>query len=677
LLNELADLHRCLIAGGIELAPQHPWIKPLKNAPALAVFVESRGSVGRVAQLSAEDAVRRMKIEKSNHASFPAFNLKCPLSSAVVGLSLPAERARDFFGESGDLAYDESDIARVDRILHTFGVDELGPILKGRAELAAMQALIDRMSLCRGPDATRAFVRDIGGRVLAALAAGDVALEFGLGVLFGQWNKKRQTREAWDCTLLLEVADAERFSHIVMDPMAPRFWSEALLDRDNSGGCGTPIQCALTGRSDTAAGEKLPNPNLRLLGLTYLMSMNRDSPCQTRYGLGGSDVFRVGSRSAQEMNSAILHATTESRRFRTWTSIPNGPHRKSDLLIAYLEEDPDGEALLVGLFSDEEMSAEQLQSTYEARTANILASITQRRGTPADCHVRVFALSALDKGRKQVVHSARYSVAALTAGRDRWVAGARNLPLIGLPFRAGRGMQIEWQSPGCPSPSEAMRCFATSWGHDGSSAGDVPGVDLRRIFDLYLAQDPAIQARWLLARLVPQVEGLLMAVGACLSSSRGLNEAAKSEALRVVALIGILLFAAGRRKDEYMESREFLIGRFLQLADQLHKAYCKEERGGGIPPQLVGNAALTMALDRPSRAIEMLTSRMGVYLAWADRYKGDNAGLVRWFRRELGDVALELRGQRLDERVATSGRAELLLGYLASLKQSEGEGEKK
>lgn len=205
------------------------------------------------------------------------------------------------------------------------------------------------------------------------------------------------------------------------------------------------------------------------------------------------------------------------------------------------------------------------------------------------------------------------------------------------------------------------------------SAGDVPGVDLGLIYDLYLSPNPTRVARWLAGRFIPQVEPLLIAAGASKTFSVRLKDPVKAEALKAAALLGILLLAQGRRKEQYMESREFLIGRFLQLADQLHKAYCEEVRKGDIPPQLIGNAAMTMAMERPARALEMLAGRMAVYLAWSDRCKGEKAGLVRWFRRELGDVALKLRAQDLSQRVSTNGRAEVLLGYLASTRKSEGE----
>jgi hypothetical protein len=62
---------------------------------------------------------------------------------------------------------------------------------------------------------------------------------------------------------------------------------------------------------------------------------------------------------------------------------------------------------------------------------------------------------------------------------------------------------------------------------------------------------------------------------------------------------------------------------------------------------------------------------MRIYLAWADQYKGDNAGLVIWCRRELGRISALLKDHDLIRKVNATGKAELLLGYLANTKETE------
>jgi hypothetical protein len=132
-----------------------------------------------------------------------------------------------------------------------------------------------------------------------------------------------------------------------------------------------------------------------------------------------------------------------------------------------------------------------------------------------------------------------------------------------------------------------------------------------------------------------------------------------------------LLLRQGRTKEVYMESRDYLLGQFLQKADLLHRCYCIDVRDGKLPPQLIGNAAISMAMQRPTRAIEVLSRRMTVYLAWAERFEGKDAGLAKWSRKELGRLAALLKNEDLNTRVSANGKAELLLGYLANSKESE------
>jgi len=218
---------------------------------------------------------------------------------------------------------------------------------------------------------------------------------------------------------------------------------------------------------------------------------------------------------------------------------------------------------------------------------------------------------------------------------------------------------------------EVMRSFKEQWLRAGQSTQSVPGVDLGRIYSLFLDPDAREQAGWLMQRYLPLTEALLIGLARSLSGGAKLPESARKQSLIVVAAYGILLYRQSRTKEIYMESRDFLMGQFLQMADRLHRLYCECERKGSIPPQLIGNAAISMAMQRPSRALEVLSTRMTVYLAWADRYKGDQAGLAKWTRKELGRISGFLKDQDLHQPVGPNGKAELLLGYLAGKKETE------
>jgi hypothetical protein len=417
--------------------------------------------------------------------------------------------------------------------------------------------------------------------------------------------------------------------------------------------------------------DKMPSPNLKILGPTILMSMNRDIPCQTRYRQTSTAIFRVGKNAVQSMSDSLLFITDADRREKTWSGVPNGSREQGDLLIAYLEEEPDADVPLTGLFADAEPSEEQELATYEVRTARIYDALRLRERPGTDSHVKVMVLTKIDKGRAQVVFSERYSIAAIYAGRHRWLAGARNVPTIAIPFPAARGKPAVWRSGYQPSPAEVMLSFKRQWLRAGQTNQGVPGVDLGSVYALLLEPEAGDRASWLLDRYLGLTEPLLIGLARSLSVGTRLTDPARREALITIAVYGILLLLQGREREIYMESRDYLVGQFLQLADLLHKLYCVHERKGSIPPQLIGNAAISMALQSPRRAIQVLGNRMPVYIAWADRYQGDDAGLAKWCRRQLGLLSARLKDTDLDSRVGTNGKAELLLGYLANTKQSE------
>ena len=324
-------------------------------------------------------------------------------------------------------------------------------------------------------------------------------------------------------------------------------------------------------------------------------------------------------------------------------------------------------------------------ATYEARTASVHDALRRLEHPGQDLHVRVIALSQIDKGRKQVVFSGRYSTKAIYQGRDNWLAGTRNVPVIAIPFPITKGNPAVWCSHYQPSPAEVMVSFKQQWLRSGSetrqkrkahkeaplASHPVPGVSLGRIYAVFLDPEASSEARWLLDRYLPITEPLLVGLAGSLSGGASLAASARKEALIVIGVYGILLLRQGRTKEIYMQSRDYLLGQFLQMADLLHKLYCVDVREGKIPPQLIGNAAISMAMQRPPRAIEVLSSRMTVYLAWAERFDGQDAGLAKWARKELGRLAALLKNEDLNARVSPNGRAELLLGYLANVKESE------
>ena len=693
MLNELLVLSRSLAARGIVPQKWHSDIKTFKKGPAIAAELDERGLIARISYLSVEEVARLRNIAPDKQNSFPGFNLNCPL------LAVPGDVRWNDAGALQDmmlaatpdspLAYQKKDIGRLARLLGDFPQKEIAPRLQGASpKLQSTLAVLHRLTTAK-PE-PQAFLCGVCAAVAAAMQAGRISKDLAVAILCGKPNKKDQRLEAWAITLILDVADLDQFEYRVADPAVPREWSAALLQSEvgrTAAAGAVPFVCALSGLPDSPVGDKMPEPNLKILGPTYLMSMNKDTPCQTRYGRTSTDIFAVGRDSVRSLNNAILHVTEPGRKGITWTGVPNGFKKNPDLLITYLEEEPDSGVPLAGLFPDaeEEPDPAMAAATYEARTASIHDALLRLERPGRDMHVRVIALSQIDRGRKQVVFSGRYSTKAIYQGRTNWLAGTRNVPTIAMPFPVAKGKPAEWRSHYQPSPAEVMVSFKQQWLRSSSgttqkrqarkeaalASHPVPGVSLGCIYAVFLDPEASSQAQSLLERYLSTTETLLAALARSLTGGPNLAESARKEALIVISVYGILLLRQGRTKEIYMESRDYLLGQFLQMADLLHKLYCIDVRDGKIPPQLIGNAAISMAMQRPTRAIEVLSNRMTVYLAWAERFDGKDAGLAKWTRKELGRLATRLMNEDLNARVGPNGKAELLLGYLANTKETE------
>jgi hypothetical protein len=675
LLNELSDLSRSLEARGIQTQAWHPWIKNFKKAEAIVAELDGTGALARVSMLSADEVAALRNIAPDFHNSFPGLNLNCPVL-VVPDVALWNQpdalwSAAWAATPESPLAYEPKDIRRLGRLLGDFPLKEMAPRLRGDGpKLQATLAILKRLAQAK-PEA-EAFLHRLVLEIVAAAQAGRLPQPLALAILYGKPNKKKSKLEEWKTTMIFDVSDIDQFQYRVADPAIAAEWSRVLLASDSPSPVGGErFLCSLTGHPDTLMDDKMPSPNLKILGPTILMSMNADIPCQTRYGQTSAAIFRVGKNAVQRLNDSLLFVTEPDRREKTWTGVPNGSKEQGDLLLAYLEEEPDADLPLTGFFADTESSEAQELATYEVRTARIYDALRLRVKSGTDSHIKVIVLTKIDKGRAQVVFSARYSIAAIYEGRDRWLAGTRNVPNIAIPFPLAKGKPAVWRSGYQPSPAEVMFSFKRQWLRAGQTNQGVPGVDLGSVYALLLEPEASAQASWLLDRYLGLTEPLLIGLARSLSGGASLSEMARKEALIMIAVYGILLLRQGRETENYMESRDYLLGQFLQLADLLHKLYCVHERKGSIPPQLIGNAAISMALQSPRRAIQVLGHRMPVYIAWADRYQGENAGRAKWCRRELGRLSVQLKDENLDSRVSTNGKAELLLGYLADTKQSE------
>ncbi len=724
MLNELADLRRSLAEQGIQTAPWHPFIQPLRPGLAVIAEVNSAGVIVHVSRLSPEQALDLRNITPDRHNSFPAFNLNVPLfvdAGATENAARGAEELETLIANAPMAWSDGEKKKYTARIRHSFNfcthpVGRL--VVKGSAAanpiLGSTRALLDSLAKVNLDPAS--FVRSFSAAAISSVRSGSLDVTLLNQILFSTLDKVGK-RKSWKLLIFLDVADAGTYSHRVADPTVASEWNKALLAPTAQKTTPLTMLCAIAGTLGEPVGKNMPEPKLPIVGLTLLMSMNKDVPAQTRYGQTSTGIFPMTKQTAFDLYNALRRMTAPEREGKTWAKVGSGTKKNPDLLIVYLEKDTEGELRLASALGDDEDWEEDGESSdapnqqvsgarftngpssFESRTKRLIEAIQLKSDLMQDdAFLRVFVISTIDKGRKQVLFDQRYGVSALFRARERWIAGSRNVPPITIFLPQGKGKRARLYSEHVPTPVAVLKSLRQQWIREGTMNQTVPGVDLRRVYSLLLEESAEREAMWMLERLLPLSQVLLIGAGRpytdqkktgevhTLQAGAGLPVEARRSLLTVIALYGILLHRLGRYKENYMEGRDYLLGQFLQCADDLHLLYCEQVRGGRVPPQLIGNAAMPMALENPAKAVEVLAARVPVYVAWLKQSASikihlaadgvtrrefselneteSSAVTAKSISRRLGELSAALKG-KLDTPISLTGRAELLLGYLA------------
>lgn len=670
MLNELYMLERSFQQFHVGLDETHPWVKPLGRSDALIVGVDEVGVPSSVEFVDKQESVSRYKIQESNHSNFPAVNWPAPIwvldtetPAFQEWLSCPAEDVRrrvELLRMSCDRSLISPGQGRVLARTQEFCRELARRFLRNeQQEFAAFTALLERVINVSLP--VGEWLRALSDAMLRSAETGAAQmLAIVETLLAGKLDKKTKRLEEAKVPILFDLADCTKFRYRVASPRMGAYFSRCLNATEAVGAAsGT---CALTGFTMPLETEKMPSPRLPVLGDTVLMSMNPDTPCQTRYGRIGTEVFPLGKKTSSDLNSALVQLTKADRKRKNWMPVPGSAKKKLNLLLVYLRSTPLLEANIAELFTGPEESDE----LYLTVCANVGEALRGRAAHDSDL-LQVFVLNKIDPGRVQVELNESFTAEQVIQGGAEWRQGATNRP--SLPLK---------NDDDVPSPTDVMRCLQMMWERSGASYSDAPGCRLSEVLDVLIAERPAGQAsaRRLLRLTLQRASVLLMAIGH--AAHRGGKEAWKGisrEAGRypviAASLLGIMLDKLGARKETYMAEPGYLLGRFLSLADTLHAEYSKEVRGD-LPPQLLGNALIPTAIADPNKGLARMLQRIRVYQAWARK---SGTKLARWSCGEMGKIANEMAPQLPARRLNDAEQAQLLLGYLArSEKATDGEG---
>ena len=715
MLNELSQVVDAIERLGLNPQSRHGRISPMaKNADLLIVFLARDGAPNRVENLAGRDAASWFRVEHgSAGSSFPGFNLPTPLRCLD---KIPIEELTSAVKHLLNLAKDKStaNVVLAEGIRALFKLSrsrEFTTSQKNQFEMSCsvlVSELQDKLSCA--PAELRNFLNllliiktakptldDFADQVAKLLTTPSADLDRNTlltsqDILFGaiDWSRRKATIGSHDYwkekvkqdkdakqPVYLDVAKADLSFKRVAHPDTSDLINRTLLEADN---IVTEIdQSALgidayTGKT-VRLQDKFPTPKIVEVGNLKLFSVNTNEVrALRRYGLEGAKAFPVSAALTQKMNDALLFVASEENRGRSCRPIPSAQPGKRDLLVAYLEGQPEGREQLAEMFGGEANTFSEADFAAVARP--VIEMLEGKVAANPDLDVRLLSFCSIDKGRKQISFNRRFRVADIIRAAKDWQLGARNAPAVSVEIYDKESKKFKSCSQTTPYPLELASTINRAWSSDakaGFNSSFQRAFSASDAYDVFLADAPLARQKdeAALGLLIRRMSVVLASLGAVKTTRewKQLSDAVRWQSLKAVAFLGILLRQLGNDKENFMQEPITQFGRLLALADSLHLQYCKHVRKGKSPSQLIGNALFSTALEQPVFALARLAERLTPYQAWARTFQSDDAnagvGLVKWFLGEIAACTSAIHLERLPNRMSDTDKAKLLLGYLA------------
>lgn len=417
--------------------------------------------------------------------------------------------------------------------------------------------------------------------------------------------------------------------------------------------------------TEFAAVEE-PMPEIKLPGgfTASLRTMFKEHKCQYRYGRIENATYPIAPATRLRLKSALEWISAEERKNITWSKLDTG-----EILFAYPESKP---SLSAGLAAVLQEPTDSEQSSFEGAAKRFLSSLMEVKDPGTDSRanrIQIFILRKLDKGRTKIVYTYNTTPEELERCGEIWWTACRNLPELPRIFESENNRDL--------FPLEVTGLLNSAWKHDGTLASK----KFKPFFGyhgLELFFDDGSMARNDLSALLRNLEPAAVKLGRCayhLDSISKIQEIFQKNLL----LLGLLLDRLGSRKEQYMQEFPYLYGQLLKVSDEMHILYCRVEREGNIPPQLVGGSFYSVAAELPLQTLAQLGQRMIPYIFWAKAYqhknrsdKGKESWRAGWYLRLYERLASQIAEQaELKTKFTEAERAQMFIGYLAQFPKSD------
>jgi hypothetical protein len=353
------------------------------------------------------------------------------------------------------------------------------------------------------------------------------------------------------------------------------------------------------------------------------------------------------------------------REGETWGRVDG-----KEVLFAYPAILPKSPVKLAACFGAGKADAES--ERFENYARDVVRSLQGLSPSLKDVELRVFSLRKMDKARTKVVFHRNYSAERLAAAASDWQVGCSNIPSVRIKTWGDKKGECVVVGPEIPFPLQIASCLNRVWKMDGETINEVSSISKTAGIEILLEESAGLRlVPHLLTAALQNSKGLFISLGDSLHRNEILKLNAHNKHKQLMpSILGLFLWKLGIRKECYMTSPPYLVGRILKIADELHVLYCKEVRKGNLPPQLLGNALMVAALDSPTQALAQLALRIAPYLGWAKTNSTESAGLSRYFLKEFSEIETGLRPTTLPSRLDDASKVQVLLGYISSNAQT-------
>ena len=639
MLNETYSLSKTL--DEVNIKPDI-WYREYRELPKVTakascyrIWISESGSITGIDTLGSE-LVQALRKYGNNQASFPAFNIK-----PLYRVTDKGQKREDNWLKSMKLI-DKSLMAISEKLIKAIGCADCDTETVVGKLVEATQALTQR-----------GFRNTLEEYLTDAIVQGNNhfsnILEFE-----GKDSKAPENDRGNNISVIFDLAEWRDFGCPVATEHTTIWINEALIRNSTTN---TAIQDsrgidAFGGMLDETTKPE-PMPEVKLAGFSVtLRSMFNGQPCQKRYGRIDDASYPISKANRVISKGALEWAAKAENEKTTWVKAD-----RNEIVFAYPSKLPETTIKYASIFGG---------IGGERRFKDISRDFLEVfKGVPPDKqpkYIRVFSIRKMDKGRSKIVFTRNMTPEDFKNAAEEWQTGCNNSPIVIPPDKD------------IPFPLDAARIINTIWKQNGQQVRRADGSPIIKRMQTYqgielmIDKDARAAANYMNV-IVSNIFGLVVFAG----NERFLSSDHTDIVADVAAILGLLLYKCDYHKEDYMKDTAFLTGQFLKVSDELHALYCKIERRGDIPPNLVGASMLMVASDTPDKALSQLCMRMNPYITWAKSYRyriitkeGEESWRARWLANLFETIAEQLHETLISPiRFNDFEKAQFFLGYLA------------